>query len=256
MPRHPPYTLKSLTTFIDHRHAASLQPSEPKSSGPAGRAERVAARTGAAQSITDQQSPKRCSTTPARQKDQSSGGGSTLAGAGVAEVSSFQMNLLLNLKFIHLSKNAYLFTTQAFGRGSVDKFSRRTRVSQPMAPTWQLASFCLNAECTSMHPRVSQGILRRTHSSSASCQSDTSTAFKSSCPSVSVTGSASDLEFQGGTKRCGVMRKGCRSGSKPVFPRCVFLSNAGGKPSSPVRWRSIRNCFDPSRLPPRNFWLR
>src|SRR5688572_5522251 len=48
MPRHPPYTLKSLTTFIDHRHAASLRPSEPKSCGPAGRAERVAARTGAA----------------------------------------------------------------------------------------------------------------------------------------------------------------------------------------------------------------
>jgi hypothetical protein len=42
-------------------------------------------------------SPKRCSTTPARQKDQSSGWGSTLAGAGVAEVSSFQMNLS-NLK--------------------------------------------------------------------------------------------------------------------------------------------------------------
>ena len=104
MPRHPPYTLKSLTTFIDHRHAASLRPSEPKPCGPAGRAERPTARTGTARSITDQQSPKRCSTTSARQKDQSSGGGSTLAGADIAEVSSFQMNLLLNLKIHSLVK--------------------------------------------------------------------------------------------------------------------------------------------------------
>ena len=40
----------------------------------------------------------------ARQKDQSSGGGSTLAGADIAEVSSFQMNLLLNLKIHSLVK--------------------------------------------------------------------------------------------------------------------------------------------------------
>jgi hypothetical protein len=40
MPRHPPYTLKSLTTFIDHRHAAGPRPSEPKPCGPAGRAGR------------------------------------------------------------------------------------------------------------------------------------------------------------------------------------------------------------------------
>ena len=115
MPRHPPYTLKSLTTFIDHRHAASLRPSEPKPCGPAGRAERPTARTSAARSITDQQSPKRCSTTSARQKDQSSGGGSTLAGPGIAEVSTLQLNLLLNLKIIHLSKNAYPLTASAFG---------------------------------------------------------------------------------------------------------------------------------------------
>jgi hypothetical protein len=55
-------------------------------------------------------------------KRPSSGGGSTLAGAGIAEVSSLQMNLLLNLKIIHLSKNAYLFTTPAVADGSFDKF--------------------------------------------------------------------------------------------------------------------------------------
>ena len=71
MPRHPPYTLSSLTTFIDHRHSGRAMTSSP-------------AKTPVTRSITDR-SPKRCSTTSARQKDQSSGGGSTLAGAGIAE---------------------------------------------------------------------------------------------------------------------------------------------------------------------------
>ncbi len=104
MPRHPPYTLKSLTTFIDHRHAASLQPSEPKPRGPAGRAERLATQTGITRSITDQQSPKRCSTTPARRKRPLLRvGDATLAGAGAAEdrsgaiTVSYRTNLLLNL---------------------------------------------------------------------------------------------------------------------------------------------------------------
>src|SRR3712207_5934135 len=56
MPRHPPYTLSSLTTFIDHRHN--------------GRVTTAAAEhnvTPSARSITDR-SPKRCSTIPARRK--------------------------------------------------------------------------------------------------------------------------------------------------------------------------------------------
>jgi hypothetical protein len=52
MPRHPPYTLNRLTTFIDHR------PSRPKTTGGAAMRPRV--------------SPKRCPTTPALRKDKHS----------------------------------------------------------------------------------------------------------------------------------------------------------------------------------------
>ena len=67
MPRHPPYTLSSLTTFIDHRQSTGR-----KSGAKVGRDRRYK------RSITDHEkcstqtvlstslSPKRCSTTPAR----------------------------------------------------------------------------------------------------------------------------------------------------------------------------------------------
>jgi hypothetical protein len=38
MPRHPPYTLKSLTTFIDHRHVPRRRTSDPALRAPSGRA--------------------------------------------------------------------------------------------------------------------------------------------------------------------------------------------------------------------------
>ena len=62
MPRHPPYTLSSLTTFIDHRHT--------------GRGETYK------KSITDR-SPKRCSTTLTRRKDHRGDHGD--AGVSIAE---------------------------------------------------------------------------------------------------------------------------------------------------------------------------
>jgi hypothetical protein len=69
-----------LTTFIDHRH---ISRSKIPGHVPAEQAPRafprawgtVAVRTDPARPITDQQSPKRCSTIPARQKDQSFGWG-------------------------------------------------------------------------------------------------------------------------------------------------------------------------------------
>ena len=97
MPRHPPYTLKSLTTFIDHRHPPPPGLRSQVVTDPQG-VRNGCNSNGRCAINNGSLSPKRCSTTSARQKDQSSGGGSTLAGADIAEVSSFQMNLLLNLK--------------------------------------------------------------------------------------------------------------------------------------------------------------
>src|SRR5688500_15243769 len=55
MPRHPPYTLSSLTTFIDHRHNGRVMTCRDIQRSPA-------------RLITDR-SPKRCSTIPARRKN-------------------------------------------------------------------------------------------------------------------------------------------------------------------------------------------
>src|SRR5687768_15892468 len=54
MPRHPPYTLKSLATVTDHRHARAWHD--------AGRARACAARSGTGPSFVLRR--KRCSTTP------------------------------------------------------------------------------------------------------------------------------------------------------------------------------------------------
>src|SRR5687768_3839211 len=71
MPRHPPYTLSSLTTFIDHRHNGRVMTCRDVQRSPA-------------RLITDR-SPKRCSTIPARRKNSNTGVGNTpYAGAGIA----------------------------------------------------------------------------------------------------------------------------------------------------------------------------
>src|SRR5687767_13444995 len=75
MPRHPPYTLKSLTTFIDHRHPWSLGPSEPLLPQPAGRAGTVAACTSATRSITNQYRQKGARRRPPDGKDLAVRGG-------------------------------------------------------------------------------------------------------------------------------------------------------------------------------------
>jgi hypothetical protein len=90
MPRHPPYTLSSLTTFIDHRRVFSREELTPRkaTSGRAGQDADHIRRlhqtllpdfiaSCAAISITDQQSPKRCSTTSTRRKNSNIGVGIT-----------------------------------------------------------------------------------------------------------------------------------------------------------------------------------
>ena len=71
MPRHPPDTLSSLTTFIDHRRVPHLHLMQ--TSGPAGRA--VTVEMLAHPAIANgPDSPKRCSTITPRQKDQNGEG--------------------------------------------------------------------------------------------------------------------------------------------------------------------------------------
>ena len=137
MPRHPPYTLSSLTTFIDHRHNGRVM-------------------TGAVRSTTSlprgtinngSRSPKRCSTIPARRKNSNTGVGITpYAGAGIAVRSSSCAaarrliclttttggSLPLNLTY-SLVKEHLVLRRQPLDRSSstVTGFARRTRVSVP-----------------------------------------------------------------------------------------------------------------------------
>src|SRR5687768_2053953 len=72
MPRHPPYTLSSLTTFIDHRHARFVPRLKPWASA------RLTGRGETVQTINNgSRSPKRCSTIPARRKNSNIGVGIT-----------------------------------------------------------------------------------------------------------------------------------------------------------------------------------
>ena len=68
MPRHPPYTLKSLTTFIDHRHTGRGVTSRCEVTADARKDTPPEHHTYTIHN--GPQSPKRCSTTPTRQKDQ------------------------------------------------------------------------------------------------------------------------------------------------------------------------------------------
>ena len=137
MPRHPPYTLSSLTTFIDHRHNGRVM-------------------TGAVRSTTSlprgtinngSRSPKRCSTIPARRKNSNTGVGITpYAGAGIAVRSnscaaarrlirlatttggSLPLNLTYSLVKEHLVlRRQPLDHSPSTATGS----ARRTRVSVP-----------------------------------------------------------------------------------------------------------------------------
>jgi hypothetical protein len=139
MPRHPPYTLKSLTTFIDHRHQGVVNgPQRPRHF-------RAASVT---RSITNQYRQKGARRRPPDGKDLTVRGWGIhpSAGAGIAEVSSFGlhrpssrpplarqslerpahpgMNLLLNLKRLHLSKSNQLVSLvrRMLATGSVDEF--------------------------------------------------------------------------------------------------------------------------------------
>jgi hypothetical protein len=169
MPRHPPYTLKSLTTFIDHRHTNPRSKLRGFHQGVVnGRSPYDHFHDRKHCTINNESiSPKRCSTTPARRKDHCSTGWGfqPYAGAGIAEVSSFGltgsfsrpplarrplerpahpgMNLLLNLKRLHLSKSNKLasLVRRLLAAGSVDEFSRRTRARQPSLTAADLSRF-------------------------------------------------------------------------------------------------------------------
>jgi hypothetical protein len=128
MPRHPPYTLNRLTTFIDHRLT-----SPPNTTGRRGCGERPRV------------SPKRCPTTPALRKDTSSPPGGDhregSAGAGVADSPGAppcthahrDHRTTYYLEPRHsLVKEQSIFCGASFGgwRNS-RQTSRRTRVRQP-----------------------------------------------------------------------------------------------------------------------------
>ena len=69
MPRHPPYTLSSLTTFIDHRHRCLIPPANP-CGRTCGHRSPLARRADEDETNVDNgsHSPKRCSTTPTHGK--------------------------------------------------------------------------------------------------------------------------------------------------------------------------------------------
>ena len=123
------------------------------------------------------------------------------------------MNLLLNLKNHSLVKERP--PPDSVGSsppGRSTGFSRRTRVSRPLvypADAFRRQPSRMAADSFEFG-KMSVG---------------NSDSFQASCPYfVSVTGSASDPFLAGGTKRGGVMRKGCNSGSSLSFLCCVFLS--------------------------------
>ena len=131
----------------------------------------------------------------ARQKDQSSGGGSTLAGADIAEVSSFQMNLLLNLKIHSLVKERL----SSYYVGFWPRFSRKVfppnagesvDVTNPRIGFVLLAAQMVKPTGPAKH--YGGGLVRVRQNVNRSFDS-----FQASCLSNSVTGSASDLNFEG-----------------------------------------------------------
>jgi len=121
------------------------QPSELARPGSAGRAERLTTRTGAARSTTDQLRQKGARRYPPDRKTKLGWGIHPKQGRASRRSHLFTDEPSVEPQDLHLSKNTYLLTTQAFGRVSVDKFSRRTRVSRPTFRTPKLGSFCLLA---------------------------------------------------------------------------------------------------------------
>jgi hypothetical protein len=193
MPRHPPYTLKSLTTFIDHRHPRlpSLRSwflTVRRACGTG------AARTDAARPITDHFAKKVLDDTRPTERP-SSGGGSTLAGAGIAEVSSFQMNLLLNLKIFTCQRTLISLLRKLLAAvHSISFPAERGRVGRCDANrNWLRFGYWSWRQPT----RPSQ-IVRAADSFEFGRMSiGHADSFQASCPSVSVTGSASDLYLRG-----------------------------------------------------------
>ena len=91
------------------------------------------------------------------------------------------MNLLLNLKIHSLVKERLSPGASAFGLGISRQISRRTRVSRPLASSPNhMGRRSITAADSFEFGKMSIG---------------NSDSFQASCPSVSVTGSASDLEM-------------------------------------------------------------
>ena len=161
---------------------------EPKESffASEGVVKRPVARTGTTRSITNQYRQKGARRRPPDGKDLAvRGGGSTLAGAGIAEVSSFGltgsssrpplarqsferpghpwMNLLLNLKRLHLSKSNKLasLVRRLLATGSVDEFSRRTRARQPSLTAADLSKFDAHSSGSTIAAEIANRKLRQ-----------------------------------------------------------------------------------------------
>ena len=153
------------------------QPSELARPGSAGRAERLTTRTGAARSTTDQLRQKGARRYPPDRKTKLGWGIHPKQGRASRRSHLFTDEPSVEPQDLHLSKNTYLLTTQAFGRASVDRFSRRTRVSRPTVSNPQIGFVLPIGFAGWRQPTRPAQSWRRTHSSSARCQSDTSTAF-------------------------------------------------------------------------------
>jgi hypothetical protein len=138
---------------------------------------------GAARSITNQYRQKGARRRPPDGKTIAVRGGDSnpIAGAGIAEVSSFGltgsfsrpplarqslerpahpgMNLLLNLKRLHLSKSNKLasLVRRLLATGSVDEFSRRTRARQPSLTAADLSRFDARSSGSTFRPQLRIG---------------------------------------------------------------------------------------------------
>ena len=117
--------------------------------------------------------------------------------------------------------------------------SRRTRARQPSLTAADLSKFDAH------------------HPNRVSIRDGTPTGLKATCPSVSVTGSASDLRlFEGGTKRCGGSRKACfESNSRFLLRLSGFLRRQLGVARSRRRGGGVYGRFSTRQDRRRKFSL-